>query len=92
VIRDAAVRSKEAQKAQAQEQQAQQQQQQMMQNANIERMELQKQKEQGIELSEAQKDRMAKLDAIILRGKVKMEVDQHKHGLTMDQMSKEQKE
>lgn len=91
VIRDSLIRKNEAQKLQAQAQQEQQQQQNMLMQAQAERAELQKEKDKGIELSEAAKDRMAKLDAIILRAKTKMAVDNNKHELNMDAMAHEQK-
>jgi hypothetical protein len=89
VIRDSTIRTKTAQKAQAQAQQEQQQQQQMLIQAQAERHELQKKQDQSIELSEAEKNRMAKLDAIILRAKTKMEVDKNKHKLNMKEMQSE---
>lgn len=92
VIRDSAVRTQAAQKAQAEEQQQQQQQQNMLMQANMERQELEKKRLEGIELSEAEKDRMSKLDAIILRAKMKMEADKNKHQLNMEQMRHEQKD
>ena len=91
VIRDSLIRTQTAQKAQAQAQQQQQQQQQMLMQATIERQELQKEKDKGTELNEAQKDRMAKLDQIIMRAKAKIEVDTNKHQLKLSEMAHENK-
>jgi len=92
VLRNARVRIKTAQKAQQEAQQQQQQHDNMLAQANMERMELQKKQDRGIELSEAEKDRANKLDAIILRAKMAMEKDTNKHHLKIQEMTHERKE
>lgn len=91
VFRESLLRKQTAQKAKQEQDAKNEQLQQMLSQANLERMELQKKQDQNIELSEAEKDRMIKLETIITRMEGQIKRDNVKHEHKMAEMAASKK-